>query len=127
EQARAGTHNVVGPMPPLSLRDFLDGSRVAINSSANLVWIDADRLRNEHGVNSFSDMPLWAPLDEDAGFYQVDGSKALAAGISYRPLAHTARDAWRWYQSHHFRDTSFPVGGLGLSAEREREILQKAP
>jgi hypothetical protein len=38
----------------------------------------------------------------------------------------TARDAWRWYQSHFLRETQFPIGGLGLSAEREQQILETA-
>ncbi len=123
EARRNGTYNLTGPVEPMTLRGFLAGSRDAIGSAARLVWADADFLRNDHKVASFSDMPLWAPLDEDAGFYQIDGSKAVAAGIAYRPLADTARGAWGWYRSHFFREVSFPLGGLGLSPEREREIL----
>ncbi len=124
ETARPGIHNVVGPQPPLSLSAFLEGTRDALGSKAELVWADADFLRREQGVYSFSDLPLWAPLDEDAGFYQVDGSKAIAAGAVYRPLSETARDASRWFQSHFFRDIGFPVGGLGLSPDREQRILE---
>lgn len=120
---RAGTYNVVGAHPPITLRDLLEGSRAALGSNATLIWADADALRREYGVRSFSDMPLWAPLDEDAGFYQIDGRRALRAGVRYRPLADTARDAWRWYRSHFFRDTQFPVGGLGLLREQEVRIL----
>ncbi len=123
ETRRNGPYNLVGPSEPVRFRSFLETSRNAIDSRAELVWVDADPLRQTHGVHSFSDMPLWAPLDEDAGFYQVDGRRAVTAGIVYRPLADTARDAWRWYQSHFFRDTIFPVGGLGLSRDRELEII----
>ncbi len=124
EQERVGVNNICGPSEPLTFREFLEESRNAIGSRARLTWVDADFLREEQGVHSFSDLPLWAPLDEDAGFYQIDGTKAAAAGATFRPLAETARDAWRWYQSHFFKDTSFPVGGLGLSQEREREVLK---
>ena len=74
-------------------------------------------------MRSFSDMPLWAPLDEDAGFYQINGTRAVAAGATYRPLAETARDAWLWYQSYFFKDTRFSACGFGLLREREREVL----
>ncbi len=123
ERRRLGTHNLCGPVEPRTMRSFLEGSRNAIGSRARLVWVDADFLRAEQGVASFSDMPLWAPLDEDAGFYQIDGGRAVAAGLKYRPLAETARDAWRWYQSHFFRETVFPLAGLGLSRDRELEVL----
>ncbi len=126
ETRRDGTYNLVGPRPAFLFREFLEGTRDAIGSRASLTWIDADLLRDEHGVSSFSDMPLWAPLDEDPGFYQVDGSRALAAGAQYRPLAETARDSARWFESHFFRDITFPVGGLGLSRDRELEILGDA-
>lgn len=120
---RVGTYNLTGSAPPIRLRDFLEQSRTAIGSDAGLTWVDADVLRQEHGVRSFTDLPLWAPLDEDAGFYQIDGEKAIEGGIAYRPLAETARDAWRWHRSHFFRDITFPIGGIGLAREREEQIL----
>ncbi len=123
ESERVGTYNLTGPVPAMRLRDFLEQSRAAIGSDARLTWVDADFLRREQAVQSFTDLPLWAPLDEDAGFYQIDGSKALGDGIGYRPLASTARDAWRWHRSHFFRDIVFPVGGIGLARGREEEIL----
>ena len=123
ERERVGAHNVCGSLETLTFRAFLEGSRDAIASTARLVWVDADFLRKEQGVRSFSDMPLWAPLDEDAGFYKISGAKATAAGATFRPLAETARDAWHWYQSYFFKDTTFPVGGLGLSRKRELEVL----
>ncbi len=124
EQKSVGIHNICGSADPLRFREFLEGARSAIGSQARLTWVDPDFLRREQGVRSFSDMPLWAPLDEDAGFYQINGAKSLAAGVSYRPIADTARAAWRWYSSYNFRGTSFPVGGLGLSRQRELEVLK---
>ena len=123
EQERVGVYNVCGPPETLTFRAFLEGLRAAIASTARLVWVDPGFLREEQGVRSFSEMPLWAPLDEDAGFYQISVDKSSAAGATFRPLADTARDAWQWYQSYFFKDTTFPVGGFGLSREREREVL----
>lgn len=124
EQERPGTYNLCGPSETLTYRAFLEGSRQAIGSTAELVWVDPDFLRQTHGVQSFTNMPLWAPLDEDEGFYQISSAKAIAAGTTFRPLAETARDTWQWYQSYFFKDTTFPLGGMGLSAERERTILE---
>jgi 2'-hydroxyisoflavone reductase len=124
EQARAGVYNLCGPSPAPTLREFLEGSRRAIDSEAQLTWVDADFLRSEHGVRSFTDLPLWAPLDEDPGFYQIDGSKAVAAGAEFRPLPETARGAWRWFRSHFLKNTTFPRDGTGLSREREMELLE---
>lgn len=123
ELQRNGTCNLTGPVSPVSLEDFLDRSRSGIGSDARLVWVDADFLRRDQNVRSFTDLPLWAPLDEDEGFYQIDGSKAVDHGIAYRPVEETARDAWRWHRSHFYRDVSFPVNGIGLSRDREEQIL----
>ncbi len=123
ERRRPGAHNLCGPAEAQSLREFLEATRAAIGSRARLTWVDADFLRDESGIASFSDMPLWAPLDEDPGFYQISGARALAAGMTYRPVSETAAAAWAWYRSHFFRHTAFPVGGTGISREREEAIL----
>ncbi len=124
EQRRIGVHNLCGPNAPHTMRTFLETTRQAIGSNAELVWADADFLRTTHGVRSFTDMPHWAPLDEDAGFQQISSEKAIGAGAEFRPLAVTARAAWRWYQSHFFKDATFPIAGTGISRERELEILR---
>lgn len=123
ENTRVGVYNLCGPSEPLPFRAFLEGCRRAVGSPARLTWVDADFLRTDQGVYSFTDMPLWAPLDEDAGFYQISGAKAVTDGATFRPLDETARDAWQWYQSHFFKDTTFPAMGLGLAREREEEVL----
>jgi 2'-hydroxyisoflavone reductase len=123
ESQRTGPYNLCGPSRPLTFREFLEGSRNAISSNARLVWADADFLRKEQRVRSFSDMPLWAPLDEDSGFYQIDGTRAVNNGATFRSLNDTARDSWNWFQSYFFKDATFPINGSGLSRERESEVL----
>jgi 2'-hydroxyisoflavone reductase len=119
EQRRDGVHNLTGPAEPHTFRAFLEGTRDALQRDAELVWMDADWLRGQ-GVRSFDDMPLWAPLDEDAGFQQIRSDKALAAGLQLRPLAETARDGWSWLASPAFDG---PASGQGLSRAREEALL----
>ena len=60
----------------------------------------------------------WVP-GEDDGFLRVDISRAVAAGISFRPLEETARDTLAWsLEAGEQRPT--------LSREKEREILASA-
>ena len=106
------------------MREFLVATAAGIASSANLTWVDADFLRDDHSVRSFSDMPLWAPLDEDEGFYQIDGGAALSAGAHFRSVSETATDSWRWFRSHFFKDIRFPFQGTGISDEREETIVR---
>ncbi len=123
EAKRPGVYNLTGPQPETTYRQFLQAIYKGVASDASLVWVDADFLRQDQGVRSFTQVPLWAPLDEDVGFYQIDGSKALAAGLELRPLEETARDSWRWFRSHYFNNTQFPLTGWGMSREQEMEIL----
>lgn len=123
ELARVGTHNLTGPWPPLTLRHLLTDTAAGLASTAELTWVDANFLRREHGLQSFVDLPLWAPLDEDEGFYQIDGRIAIQGGAIYRPIRETALASWQWFQSYFFKDISFPFQGLGISAPREHELL----
>lgn len=123
EHQRPGPYNLCGPARPLTFRAFLETCRAAIGSGAQLTWVDADELRQRFGVQSFSGMPLWAPLDEDVGFQQVSAARALAEGFQLRPVSETARDAWDWWDTDEFAGTTFPIDGTGLGREREVEIL----
>ena len=124
EQKRPGIHNICGPKKPVKFREFIERTRAGIGSNAKLVWVDPDFLRKDMKVGSFLEVPLWAPLDEDAGFYQIDTSKSVDAGVRFRSIEDTANDSWRWFQSHYFRDTTFPWKGFGMSREKEKKILE---
>ena len=117
EGRRAGVFNATGPAQPLTMAGLLDECIAETQSDAHLVWIDEDFLV-EHGVEEWSDLPLWlAPGHNpgDANFLTMDTSKALAAGLRFRPMRETIRDTLT-----RARTTS----GAGLSAERETEILE---
>jgi 2'-hydroxyisoflavone reductase len=113
EQERPGVHNLCGPERPTPFRDFLETCREALESSARLIWVDGDTLRRTHKIQSFSDMPLWAPLDEEPGFQQISAARALQAGLQLRPLQSTALDAWDWWDTEAFvrRQLLLPIDG----------------
>ena len=65
-------------------------------------------------------MPVWIPdTEEDAGFSRVDVSKAIGAGLTFRPLEETIRDTIAWAetrpQDHEWR--------AGLNFDKERKLL----
>ena len=67
-------------------------------------------------------MPTWIPPREGTeGFSRVDCSKAIAAGLTFRPLAETASDTITWFKTLPAERQS--EMGAGLSAEREVEVL----
>jgi 2'-hydroxyisoflavone reductase len=122
EKETSGVYNATGPARLLTMAEMLEQCREAITSEARLCWLPADYLLAA-GVEPWTDLPLWLPGDEMAGLLATDISRALAAGLSFRPLGETARDTLMWAQSrpadHQWR--------AGLSAEREKTLLTDQP
>ena len=67
------------------------------------------------------EMPVWLyPSAEMAGFTTWDPSKAMAAGLTFRPLADTARDTLDWWKAGPGRERELRTG---LAPEKEAAIL----
>jgi nucleoside-diphosphate-sugar epimerase len=88
--ARAtGAFNAVGAQ--LTWGEML-AACVVPGSPTQLVWVADERLRAA-GLGD-EDLPLWIAADDadNAGFMQISGARAVAAGLRHRPIAQTARD-----------------------------------
>lgn len=120
EAGTTGTFNATGPTRGMGV--LLAGIREAVRSDATLTWVDADFLA-EHGVQPWTDMPVWMPpRGQYAGIARADIGRALEAGLTFRPLAETARDTLRWHRARppeEQRDLR-----AGLDPDREAEVLQ---
>ena len=121
ENETLGTFNCTGPRSPLTIAEMLGGIRASMTTDAWLTFVDADFLA-EQKVQAWSDMPVWIPpRGETAGFMRRNISRALAAGLTYRPLADTARDTLAYYHEQPAdRQESLRAG---MTPAREKEIL----
>lgn len=120
EGRHSGTFNIVGPREPLTMAALVEACRRVGGRDARMHWIDEAFLR-EQRVASWGDMPLWAPLSEDRGFTQIDGTRSLQAGFSPRPLEDTIRGV--------LETTRLPIGyefgaSGGLPTAREQAVLE---
>lgn len=116
ERRETGVFNATGPERPLTMEGMLEAIREETGADARLVWVDSGYLL-ERGVAAWSDLPLWlAPREnpESANFLAVDVSKAIAAGLRFRPLARTIRDTLEQAETS---------AQAGLDEARERELL----
>ena len=107
EKGESGVFNATGPERPLTMEAVLEAIVDETGSDARLVWVDEDYLV-ENGVEAWSDLPLWvAPggNPEVANFLAIDVSKAIGAGLRFRPLAETIRDTLEQAET-------FPQAGL---------------
>jgi 2'-hydroxyisoflavone reductase len=117
-----GTFNATGPDYRLTFGQFLDTCRTVSESNALFVWMDESFLLS-HDVQPWSQMPLWLPASSN-GFNQFDVSKAMRAGLTFRPLDSTIRDTLAWLRGlNDEQRTKMAARGEGMSASRETELL----
>ena len=111
---RSGTFNATGE--PTSFGDLLAECARVTRSDAKLTWVASDPLLAAE-VGPWMELPLWLPLPEYAGMQLASVERARADGLAYRPLAETIQGTL---------DLAEPVDGVGLTLDRERELLAAA-
>jgi 2'-hydroxyisoflavone reductase len=123
EQGTTGVFNATGPARQETMRQMLDGIRAALRADAHFTWVP-DTFLDENNVSPWMDMPVWVPAHGDtAGFAQRSIARALAAGLSYRPLADSARDTLAWFKTQP-ADRQAKLRA-GLTPDREAGLLAK--
>ena len=118
ENGETGIYNATGPAKELGVGGMLDGIKSALNSNATFTWADAEFLKQQE-VEAWSDMPVWA--GDELGMSRTNISPALAKGLTFRPLADTARDTLTWFKAQ--KPERQAKLRAGITAEREKEVL----
>jgi 2'-hydroxyisoflavone reductase len=121
ENGTGGVFNAVGPRTVYGIGELLYGIKACFANDAQFTWVSQPFL-TANKIRSWAEMPVWSFTGHTTvAFCTSVIEKALAAGLTFRPLATTVRDAMTWYRGR-------PVAEqeklrAGLSPEREREIL----
>ncbi|MBO0694939.1 MAG: NAD-dependent epimerase/dehydratase family protein [Verrucomicrobia bacterium] len=118
ENRETGIYNATGPAKPLEIGQMLKGIKDALQSNATFTWLPAEFLKQQK-VEAWSDMPVWA--GDELGLARTKIDRALAKGLTFRPLAETARDTLAWFKSLPQERQS--KMNAGLTPEREAEAL----
>jgi 2'-hydroxyisoflavone reductase len=119
EHDLSGTYNVTAPTGRETFGGLLESCAVATHSDAELVWVPDEQLL-AHRVRQWSEIPLWRTFP---GTWAVDASAAQSRGLSCRPLAATVADTWSWMLTADPAAADERAFELGLSFEKERQIL----
>jgi 2'-hydroxyisoflavone reductase len=124
EAREVGIYNACGPAGPLSIAEMLYGIKATTTSHAQFTWVPADFLR-EQKVSGWRDMPVWVSPTGRPGFSQRSCAKAVAKGLTFRPLAVTAKDTLDWHKLRPAAEQQALAEGkiAGMSASREAEVL----
>lgn len=119
EAKETGTFNAAGPQEPISMGEFLETVGRVAASGAAFTWV-SDAFLEANQVTPMWEMPFWIPQSDPsaAGTFTVSASKALRAGLTFRPVEQIVRETLNWdaqRPEHKWR--------AGLKPEREQELL----
>ncbi len=101
-----GVYNATGPATLLTFGETLEACREATRADAEFVWV-APQLLLDHGVAPWTELPLWVAGDD--ALNQVSIERALAQGLTFRPLGATIADTLAWARTQ--EDASPPRRG----------------
>jgi 2'-hydroxyisoflavone reductase len=123
EQRTSGVFNASGPARPIGMQQMLREIAQGVHVDPNIVWAPTSFLK-ANKVAAWRDMPVWIPgQGETFGFHRRDISRAIAEGLTCRPLPLTAADTLAWFRTlPSERQTKLHAG---LTREREAELLGK--
>ncbi len=106
-----GVFNATGPVPTVTMLDLVEAAASASDADLNVEVVD-DAFLTAQGLEN--ELPLWANDPDWAAWAQVDVSKAIGAGLTFRAIEDTVAATLAHTEV---------VPGLGLEPEREADIL----
>ncbi|MCL4860331.1 MAG: NAD-dependent epimerase/dehydratase family protein, partial [Caldilineaceae bacterium] len=114
EAKAASVYNATGPAALLTWGELFAAASRVCNVETQFTWVSESFLEGQQ-LNP-NDLPMVVPASAQ-GLMRTNIDKALAAGLSFRPLAQTISDTLAW-------DAQEGTPKVGLSPEREAELLQ---
>jgi len=103
-----------------TMEDFLLACRRVVGSDAEFEWITDEDWLVAQQVSQWTELPLWRTY---AGAWDVDSSRARAAGFTSRPIADTVGGTWQWLVSGQTSVAHERSGEQGIDPEKEQAIL----
>jgi 2'-hydroxyisoflavone reductase len=96
ENGTTGAFNAVGPTPPARWGEVLQTCIDAAGKPVELTWVPADWLeKNGKPEDAF---PIWIPpTGKYTGFHRWNNARAIAAGLTLRPLSDTVKALLAWF------------------------------
>ncbi len=117
-----GTYNAASTPGMFTMASLLQTCCNVSEEASELIWVD-DGFLTKQEVGAWMELPLWFPEDTDIakGFFDFTSDRAIAKGLTFRPLEDTVKATMDWSLS---RAEDYEWRG-GLRPEREAELLEK--
>ncbi|MEO7359018.1 MAG: NAD-dependent epimerase/dehydratase family protein [Gemmatimonadaceae bacterium] len=126
EAREFGTFNAIGPDKPLTTGEMLYGIKAVTTAGAQFTWVPWEFLKAQ-GIRPWSQMPVWQPpVGATAGYQRRSATKAIAKGLTFRPVAVTAKDTLDWHRTRPEAEQAAVLEGRaqnGLAMTKEAEVL----
>ncbi len=121
EDERSGTYDVTSPPETITIGDVIAASTANAREPASVVWADGAWLET-HALEGWIDIPLWlAPKLGVPGLMNARVDRALADGLTLRPLAETIAATRAWLETlPNDRERH-----AGITRDRERHLLSE--
>lgn len=125
ENRTFGLYNAVGPQHPMTIAEMLYGVKAVTTAGAHFTWVPWEFLQAQE-VRPWRHMTVWQPpYGATAGYQRRKAEKAIAAGLTFRSLAVTAKDTLDWHKTRPAEEQARTLRGEvnGLDMKREAEVL----
>jgi 2'-hydroxyisoflavone reductase len=119
EAKTTGVFNACGPDYALSMDAMLHGCQAVTGGGMSLTHVTPTFLEEQE-----VGLPIWVPSkdSEYAGYGSVSNQRAIAAGLTFRPLATTVQDLLAWF--HSLPAERQAKLNAGITREKETELLK---
>ena len=97
EEKKTGTFNAVGPIQKQTMYSFVEEAKKAFQTNTSFVYIDNYEFLKEQGISYI--VPWIMPTGNNDGSAKINKRKAIAEGLSFRPLVDTVKDTYDWWNS----------------------------
>ena len=121
EQKTAGTFNAVGPKDQLGVGAMVDGLKKGCDTDPKVTWV-SNRFIEESGIQ-VPFVPCISPDSEAAGYGTVSNAKAVAAGMTFRSVAESARDSLKWIEEEETDERRNQIMSI-LNSGNEDKLLE---
>ncbi|MGM9485641.1 NAD-dependent epimerase/dehydratase family protein [Roseateles sp. NT4] len=120
ENRTTGKFNALGPDKPMTWGRVITACQKATPTASTLTWIPGEFVAKQDGI----DFPIWAPYVGDSkGFHTWQNSRAVKAGLRFRPVEQTVADTLAWYQGQLKEEKGRTR--MAFTPEQEAEILKR--
>ena len=119
EAGTTGTFNACGPDYTLSTDAMVHGCHAVTGGPIRFTHVPSEFLASQD-----VDLPIWVPRQGSpfSGYGAVSNARAIAAGLTFRPLATTVADLLAWYRG--LPDARQAEVRAGITRDKEAGLLK---